>query len=248
MYRQVTNGIPVRMELDIRNRFTNELQSFNIVAEIPGTDPRLKDEVVMIGAHFDSWHNATGATDNAGSSAVMLEAMRILKASGVPLRRTVRIGLWTGEEQGLIGSRQYVAQHFGTAAAPKPAHEKIVAYFNQDNGGGAIRGVWAQGNAAVVPIFKEWLKAIDSDSLPARTVTIRNTGSTDHVPFDAAGIPGFQFLQDPMEYGTRTHHSSQDFFERLVPTDMRHNAVAVAVFAFMAANREQPLPRKPVVQ
>lgn len=248
MYRQVSAGMPVKMELDIRNRFTDDTKSFNIIAEIPGSDPQLKDEVVMIGAHFDSWHNATGATDNAGSSAVMLEAMRILKATGVQLKRTVRIGLWTGEEQGLIGSRQYVAEHFGTNAAPKDDHKRIAAYFNQDNGGGAIRGVFAQGNAAVMPIFNSWLKALDSDSISVRTVTARNTGSTDHVAFDAAGLPGFQFVQDPMEYGTRTHHSSQDFFERLVPTDMKHNAVTVAVFAFLAANRDMPLPRKPVAQ
>jgi carboxypeptidase Q len=244
MYRQVQKRIAVRLELDIRNRFTNELQAFNVVADIPGSDSRLKDEVVMIGAHFDSWHNATGATDNAGSSAVMMEAMRILKASGVSLKRTVRIGLWTGEEQGLIGSRNYVETHFGTAEQPKPGHAKLAAYFNQDNGGGAIRGVWAQGNSAVVPIFREWLKVLDSDSITVRHLTMLNTGSTDHVSFDRAGLPGFQFIQDPMEYGTRTHHSSQDFFERLVPSDMRHNAVAVAVFAYLAANRDQPLPRK----
>ncbi len=244
MYRQVQKGIPVRLELDIRNRFTDETQSFNVVADLPGTDPRLKDEIVMIGAHFDSWHNATGATDNGGSSAVMMEAMRILKASGVPLRRTVRIGLWTGEEQGLIGSREYVEKHFGTAQAPKPGHARLSAYFNQDNGGGAIRGVWAQGNTDVIPIFREWIKALDSDSISVRHVTQLNTGSTDHVSFDRAGLPGFQFLQDPMEYGTRTHHSSQDFFERLVPADMRHNAVVVAAFAYLAANRDQPLPRK----
>jgi Zn-dependent M28 family amino/carboxypeptidase len=178
----------------------------------------------------------------------MLEAMRILKASGVPLRRTVRIGLWTGEEQGLIGSRQYVAKHFGTAAAPGPDREKFSVYFNQDNGGGAIRGVFAQSNAAVMPIFTEWMKVLDSDSISVRTVTIRNTGSTDHASFDGAGLPGFQFVQDPMEYSTRTHHSSQDFYERLVPTDMRHNSVAVAVFAFLAANRDQKFPRKPVAQ
>jgi Zn-dependent M28 family amino/carboxypeptidase len=248
MYRQVSAGIPVRMELDIRNRFTDELQAFNVVAEIPGTDPQLRDEIVMIGAHFDSWHNATGATDNGGSSAVMLEAMRILKSSGVPLRRTVRIGLWTGEEQGLIGSRQYVARHFGSAAEPQPGHEKLSVYFNQDNGGGAIRGVYAQGNSAVMPIFREWMRTVDSDSITVRTVTARNTGSTDHVPFDAAGLPGFQFIQDPMEYGTRTHHSSQDFYERLVPADMRHNAVTVAVFVYLAANRDQRLPRKPAAQ
>jgi Zn-dependent M28 family amino/carboxypeptidase len=249
MYRQIEKGVPVRMELDVRNRFHDaDLNSFNVVAEIPGTDRRLRDEVVMLGAHFDSWHNATGATDNGGPSAIMMEAMRILKASGVPLRRTVRIALWTGEEQGLIGSREYVTTHFGTAASPKPAHRRVSAYFNVDNGGGAIRGVYAQGNEAVVPIFKQWLAAIDSDSITARTVTINSTGSTDHVSFDRVGIPGFQFIQDPMDYGTRTHHSSQDFFERLVPADMRHNAVAVATFVYLAANRDAPLPRKAMVQ
>lgn len=246
MYRQVELGLPVKMDLDIRNRFTDELQSFNIIAEIPGKDPKLKDEVVMIGAHFDSWHNATGATDNAGSSAVMLEVMRILKATGVPLKRTVRIGLWTGEEQGLIGSRQYVATHFGTATEPKPDQKKLSVYFNQDNGEGAIRGFWAQGNAAAIPIFREWMKAVDSDSISVRTATIRTTGSTDHVSFDGAGIPGFQFLQDPMEYSTRTHHSSQDFYERLEPRDMMHNAVTIATFVYLAANRAEMFPRKPL--
>jgi hypothetical protein len=244
MYRQVQKGIPVRLELDVRNRFTDETESFNVIADLPGTDPRLRDEIVMIGAHFDSWHNATGATDNGGSSAVMMEAMRILKASGVPLRRTVRIGLWTGEEQGLIGSRHHVETHFGTAQQPKPGHARLSAYFNQDNGGGAIRGVWAQGNTDVIPIFREWLKVLDSDSITVRHLTQLNTGATDHVSFDRAGLPGFQFIQDPMEYSTRTHHSSQDFYERLVPADMRHNAVVVAVFAYLAANRDQPLPRK----
>jgi carboxypeptidase Q len=243
MYRQVQKGIPVRMELDVRNRFTPDTMSFNLVAELPGTDR--KDEVVMLGAHFDSWHNATGATDNGGSSAVMMEAMRILKASGVPLRRTVRMALWTGEEQGLIGSREYVTRHFGTLEQPKPGHEKVVAYFNQDNGGGAIRGIYTQGNEAAVAVFKEWIRALDSDSITVRHVSMNSTGSTDHVSFDRAGIPGFQFIQDPLEYGTRTHHSSQDFYERLQPADMRHNAVVLAAFAYLAANRDEPLPRKP---
>jgi Zn-dependent M28 family amino/carboxypeptidase len=240
----VEKGQPVKMELDVRNRFTSDnLNSFNVVAELPGTDR--KDEVVMLGAHFDSWHNATGATDNAGSSAVMLEAMRILKATGLPLRRTVRIGLWTGEEQGLIGSRAYVAEHFGTAQQPKADHGKVSVYFNQDNGAGAIRGVWAQSNPAVVPIFDAWLRALDvNPATSARAITLANTGSTDHIAFDAAGIPGFQFLQDPMEYSTRTHHSSQDFYERLVPEDMMHNAVIVAAFVYLAANRDEALPRK----
>jgi len=243
MYRQIEKGIPVRIELDIRNRFTDDLQSFNVIADLPGSDARLKDEVVMIGAHFDSWHNATGATDNAGSSAVMIEAMRILKAAGVPLKRTVRIGLWTGEEQGLIGAREYVAQHFGTAASPKPGHAKLSVYFNQDNGAGAIRGIWAQGNDPAASVFRQWLPAVDSDSITVRHITRLSTGSTDHIAFDRAGLPGFQFLQDPMEYSTRTHHSSQDFFERLVPGDMKHNAVVVAIFAYLAANRDEMIPR-----
>jgi hypothetical protein len=242
MYRQVQKGLPVKMELDVRNRFIPDTMSFNVVAEIPGTDK--KDEVVMLGAHFDSWHGATGATDNGGSSAVVMEAMRILKASGLPMRRTVRMALWTGEEQGLIGAREYVDAHFGTAAAPRPAHRKVSAYFNQDNGGGAIRGIYAQGNEAVVPIFKEWMKPLDSDSITVRHVTLNSTGSTDHVAFDRAGIPGFQFIQDPIEYFTRTHHSSQDFYERLQPADMRHNAVVLATFVYLAANRDEPLPRK----
>jgi Zn-dependent M28 family amino/carboxypeptidase len=245
MYRQVQKGVPVRMELDVRNRFTPDTMSFNVVAELPGTDR--KDEVVMLGAHFDSWHGATGATDNGGSSAVVMEAMRILKASGLPLRRTVRMALWTGEEQGLIGSREYVNTHFGTGDAAKPSHQKVSAYFNQDNGGGAIRGVYAQGNQAVVDIFREWIRTLDSDSISVRHVSITTTGSTDHVSFDRAGIPGFQFIQDPMEYGTRTHHSNQDFFERLQPADMKHNAVVMAAFAYLAANRPELLPRKPAM-
>lgn len=244
MYRTVEKGQPVKMELDVRNRFTSDdLNSFNVVAELPGSDK--KDEIVMLGAHFDSWHNATGATDNAGSSAVMLEAMRILKATGLPLRRTVRIGLWTGEEQGLLGSRAFVAEHFGTEEQPKAEHGKVSVYFNQDNGGGAIRGMWAQSNLMAVPIFDSWFRALDvNPASSARAITLANTGSTDHIAFDAVGIPGFQFLQDPMEYSTRTHHSSQDFYERLVPEDMIHNAVIVASFVYLAANRDEPFPRK----
>ncbi len=244
MFRTVEKGQPVKMELDVRNRFTSDdLNSFNVVAELPGTDK--KDEIVMLGAHFDSWHNATGATDNAGSSAVMLEAMRILKATGLPLRRTVRIGLWTGEEQGLLGSRAFVTEHFGTADQPKTNNSKVSVYFNQDNGGGAIRGIWGQSNLAAVPIFDSWFRAVDvNPATSARAITLANTGSTDHIAFDAVGIPGFQFLQDPMEYSTRTHHSSQDFYERLVPADMMHNAVIVASFVYLAANRDEPFPRK----
>lgn len=249
LWRQLEKGLPVRVELDVRNRFfDDDPNSFNLIAEIPGSDPALRDEVVMIGAHFDSWHGATGATDNGGSSAIMMEVMRILKQTGVPLRRTVRIALWTGEEQGLIGSREYVRAHFWDAEhnAPRPAHDKFSVYFNLDNGAGAIRGIYTQGNEAVAPIFREWMKHVDSDSISVRHVSLNSTGGTDHLSFDAVGLPGFQFIQDPIEYYTRTHHSNQDVFERLLPTDMRHNAVVIATFAYLAANADAKLPRKPV--
>ena len=244
LVRMVEKGVPVTMELDVRNTYhRNDLSSYNIVAEIPGSDPALKDEVVMLGAHFDSWHSGTGATDNAAGSAVMMEAVRLLQATGMKPRRTVRIALWTGEEQGLLGSRAYVREKFGTAEAPKPANEKVSAYFNLDNGTGAIRGVYMQGNEAVRPIFQAWLAPFRDRG--ATTLTLDNTGGTDHLAFDDAGIPGFQFIQDPIEYGTRTHHSNMDTFERLQAEDMKHNAVVVATFVLHAANRDQKLPRKP---
>jgi carboxypeptidase Q len=247
--RILEKGQPVRMEANVKNTFYDQdLDAFNIVAEIPGTDPALKDELVMLGAHFDSWHAGTGATDNAAGSAVMMEALRILKATGVPLRRTVRIGLWTGEENGLLGSRAYVRNTFGnpadtTGTAPvKPAYDKFSGYFNVDNGTGKIRGVYLQGNAAVGPIFTEWMKPFNS--MGAGTVTIRNTGGTDHGSFDAVGLPGWQFIQDAVEYDSRTHHSNMDVFDRLVADDMKHNATIVAAFVYLAANRDAKLPRK----
>ncbi len=247
IHRILQKNVPVRMELDVKTKFyDSDLRSFNIVGELPGTDKR--DEVVMLGAHFDSWHAGTGATDNAAGSAVMLEAMRILKATGLPLRRTVRIGLWTGEEQGLIGSREYVTAHFANRQTmeTKPEHAKFSAYYNLDNGTGAIRGIYLQGNRDAGPVFAEFMKALDSDSISVRTITAGNTGGTDHQSFDAVGLPGFQFIQDPVEYGTRTHHSSQDVYERVLPVDMRHNAVAVAAFVYLTANREGLIPRKPM--
>jgi Zn-dependent M28 family amino/carboxypeptidase len=200
----------------------------------------------MLGAHFDSWHGGTGATDNAAGSAVMMEAMRILKQSGLRLRRTVRLGLWGGEEQGLIGSREYVKAHFADRAdmVLKPEHARLSAYFNVDNGTGAIRGVYLQGNEAVAPIFDAWMKPFDN--LGMTTVTIRDTGGTDHQSFDAVGLPGFQFIQDPVEYGSRTHHSNMDVYERIQDEDMRKNAVIVAAFVYHAATREDKLPRKPL--
>jgi len=250
MARTLEKGIPVKVEIEADNRFYDaDLNSFNIIAEIPGTDRRLRDEVVMLGAHFDSWQTGTGATDNAAGSAVMIEAMRILKATGLPLRRTVRIGLWTGEEQGLIGSRMYVSEHFGTRDSTglhaKPAHEKFSAYYNVDNGTGAIRGVYLQGNEATRPVFQAWIEPFRD--LGVRAVTIRNTGGTDHQSFDRVGLPGFQFIQDPIEYGSRTHHSNQDVYERIQAEDMKKNAVIVASFVYLTANREEKLPRKPAV-
>ena len=235
---------PVKIDLDVKNTFFDDTMSFNVVGELPGTDKA--DELVMLGAHFDSWHSGTGATDNAAGSAVMMEAMRILKASGLPLRRTVRIGLWGGEEQGLLGSRQYVTDTFAdrTTMAVKPPHAKFAGYFNVDNGTGAIRGVYLQGNEAVTPIFEAWMKPFNN--LGMSTLTIRDTGGTDHQAFDAVGLPGFQFIQDPVEYSTRTHHSNMDLYERIQEEDMRKNAVIVASFVYLAANRDQPLPRKPL--
>ena len=237
--------MPVTIDLDVRNTFHDgDTASFNVIGEIPGSDK--SDEVVMLGAHFDSWHGATGATDNASGSAVMMEAMRILKQSGLKLRRTVRIGLWGGEEQGLIGSREYVSAHFANAADMilKPAHAKLAGYFNVDNGTGAIRGVYLQGNETVGPIFSAWMKPFSN--LGMTTLTIRDTGGTDHQSFDRVGLPGFQFIQDDVEYDTRTHHSNMDSYERIQEEDMRKNAVIVAAFAYHAANRDDKLPRKPL--
>ncbi|MBP6773034.1 MAG: M20/M25/M40 family metallo-hydrolase [Gemmatimonadaceae bacterium] len=241
--RTLEKNIPVSIELDIRNTFYDaDLTSFNIIAEIPGTDPVLKDQVVMLGAHFDSWHAGTGATDNAAGSAAMLEAVRILKATGLKPKRTIRIALWTGEEQGLIGSRAWVRQHFGTRDSLSADAAKFSAYFNLDNGTGAIRGVFEQGNAAAAPIFNAWMKPFADKGV--KTVTLANTGGTDHLSFDGIGLPGFQFIQDEVEYGTRTHHSNMDTYERVQDADMKLNAAVIASFVYHAANRPTLFPRK----
>ena len=250
--RTLSRSVPVTLELNAKNTWHDgDPSSFNIVAEIPGTDPRLKDEVVMIGAHFDTWHTGTGATDNSAGTAIMMEALRILKAAKVPLRRTVRIGLWTGEEQGLLGSRAFAREKFGTAdstglkqtAAQAAAHGKFSVYFNVDNGTGKIRGVYMQGNEGAAPVFDAWMAPFKTRGM--RTLTLANTGGTDHLSFDALGLPGFQFIQDPVEYGTRTHHSNMDVFERVQADDMKWNSVVVATFAMQAANRDERFPRKP---
>jgi len=249
MVRQIRAGKNVKLELTMETEFTPASQGFNVIGEIPGTD--LKDEVVMIGAHLDSWHAGTGATDNGAGSAVMMETMRILTSLGKQPRRTIRIALWGGEEQGLLGSRSYVKRTFGERldkTAPydsivlKPAAQKISAYFNMDNGTGKYRGVYLQGNEGVRSIFRAWLAPFEK--MGASTLTLRNTGSTDHVPFDALGIPGFQFIQDPIEYSTRTHHTNMDVFDKVLEDDLKHNAVITASFAWMAANRQGLLPRK----
>jgi carboxypeptidase Q len=245
IWRTLDKKIPVTLQMDIDNKFFDTDQNaHNIVGEIPGTDKA--DELVMIGAHFDSWHSGTGATDNAAGSAVMMEAMRILKATGVRLRRTVRIGLWGGEEEGLLGSREYVKAHFADPEVMqlKPEHAKLAGYFNVDNGTGLIRGVYQQGNEAVAPIFSTWMEPFKNMGMT--TLTIRNTGGTDHLSYDAVGLPGFQFIQDEVEYDSRTHHSNMDVYERIQPNDMMRNAVIVASFVLNTANRDDELPRKPL--
>ena len=247
IYRMVTKGVPVIVEADIKSTYAPMPPMFNVVGEIRGTDKA--DEVVMLGAHFDSWHASTGATDNAAGSAAMLEAMRILKVSGVKLRRTVRIGLWTGEEQGLIGSARYVATHFGggrggrggAATPPTAEHAKFAGYFNIDNGTGAIRGVYLQSIPAVGPIFRAWMEPFKS--LGMTHLNAGNTGGTDHGSFINVGLPGWQFIQDGIEYNSMTHHTNLDSYERLQAEDMRKNATIAAAFAFLAANREDLLPR-----
>jgi hypothetical protein len=248
MVRVLAKNVPVKVELNIQTQFHEETtpNGFNIVAEIPGTDPVLKDEVVILGAHFDSVAAATGATDNATGSAAMMEAMRILKAIGAKPRRTIRIALWGGEEEGLLGSRAYVRQHYAdiTTMALKPDHAKVAAYFNSDNGTGRIRGIWLQSNLAVRPIFETWMEPLRDLGVVA--LGPRSVGSTDHASFDNAGLPGFQFMVDRLEYNSRTHHSNMDFFDRVQRDDMVQQATVVAVFAYNAAMRDEKLPRKPL--
>jgi carboxypeptidase Q len=245
IFRTLEKNIPVTLQINIANRFYDEnLDSFNIIAEIPGTEKA--DEVVMLGAHFDSWDSGTGATDNAAGSAVMMEAMRILEVSGLKMHRTVRLALWTGEEEGLLGSRAYVDKHFAEREKMrlKSEHAKLSAYFNVDNGTGRIRGVYLQGNAAVRPIFEKWMEPFKPMGMT--TLSIRGTGGTDHVSFDEVGLPGFQFIQDPIDYETKTHHTNMDTYERLQEPDLKQMAVIVASFAYQTANADELLPRKPL--
>jgi hypothetical protein len=253
----------VELEIDLKTRFyDDDPMSYNTVAEIPGSDKN--GEIVMLGGHMDSWHTGTGATDNAAGVAVAMEAVRILEALDARPRRTIRIALWSGEEQGLLGSEAYVMQHFATRPIPtdpkerenfslrrapgpltiKPEHAKLSAYFNVDNGTGKIRGIYVQENSAVVPVFEKWLEPLKD--LGATTVTMRNTRGTDHESFDAVGLPGFQFIQDEIEYDTRTHHTNQDVYERLQRDDLMQASVVLATFVWQAAMRDAKLPRKPL--
>jgi|HubBroStandDraft_6_1064221.scaffolds.fasta_scaffold48950_2 carboxypeptidase Q len=245
IFRTLEKNIPVTLRIDIANKFYDDhLDSFNIIAEIPGTDRA--GEVVMMGAHFDSWASGTGATDNAAGSAVVMEAIRILKASNAKMRRTVRLALWTGEEEGLFGSRAYVREHYANRDTMelKPDDAKFSAYFNVDNGTGKFRGIYLQENEAVRPIFEKWMEPFKTDGMT--TLSARGTGGTDHVSFDEVGLPGFQFIQDPIEYETRTHHTNMDVYERIQAADLKQMAVIVASFVYMTANADQVLPRKPL--
>ncbi len=260
LYRMIGHGVTPRMIVNIDAQYhDDDLMGYNTVAEIPGTDPLLKDEVVMLGGHLDSWHASTGATDNASGSAVAMEAARILLATGLKPRRTIRVALWSGEEQGLNGSREYVKQQFGEMkgarafgppdpAAPKPElikaanYDKLSAYYNLDNGTGKIRGVYMQGNPRVKPYFEAWLAPFAD--MGANTVTLLNTSGTDHLSFDRIGLPGFQFIQDTVEYSTRTHHSNQDNYDRLQADDMKQASTIMAAFVYQTAMMDEKMPRK----
>jgi carboxypeptidase Q len=268
LYRLTQAHVPTTVEINVETKVTGEHEhGFDTVAEIPGTDPALKDQVVMVGGHLDSWIAGTGATDNGAGTVVAMEVVRIFKALGIKPRRTIRIALWTGEEQGIFGSKGYVTQHFGSAAtstAPdqmqlpefmrratgpltvKPEQKLISGYFNIDNGTGKIRGIYTQGNYTIAPIFAQWMAPLKD--LGVTAITNRNTGGTDHLSFDAVGIPGFQFIQDDMDYESRTHHSNADTVERLQPADLKQIATVEAIFVYNAAQRDQMLPRKPLPQ
>ncbi len=264
LVRMVQNNVPVTLEVNIEAKFTGDHEhGFNTVAEISGTDPNLKDQVVMVGGHLDSWISGTGATDNGAGSVVAMEAVRILKALDIKPRRTIRIALWSGEEQGIYGSQGYAKQHFGTFAAPNPPEpeniplymrtkgaltttkewETLDAYYNLDNGTGKVRGVYTQENYAIGPIFAQWIAPLKD--LGVSTISDQNTGGTDHLSFDAMGLPAFQYIQDPLDYETRTHHSDMDTVDRLHAADLAQAAVVEAIFIYNTSERDAMMPRKP---
>lgn len=266
MHRLVSHGVPVSLRLNIATQFYGDHETGNdVIAEIPGTDPALKDQVVMMGGHLDSWIAGTGATDDGAGAIIALEAMRILRALNIQPRRTIRVGLWGGEEQGIFGSAGYVSNHFGKASysskpeekdipdflrqptgpiVTKPEHATFDAYFNADNGTGKFLGIFAEGNSAVANIFQQWVAPISD--LGFTTISLRNTGATDHVSFDQVGLPGFQFIQDPRDYESRTHHTNLDTYERLSEPDLKQAAVIMAIFVYNTAQRDAMLPRKPM--
>ncbi|MDO3624887.1 M20/M25/M40 family metallo-hydrolase [Mucilaginibacter sp. BT774] len=247
--RLIESGHTVELSLNIKGKFYSEdTKGYNVVAEIPGSDPKLKAQLVMLGGHMDSWPAGTGATDNGAGCIVMMEAVRLLDSLHLKPKRTIRIALWSAEEEGLLGSYAYVKNHFGNGETGvfKPEQAKISAYFNLDNGSGKIRGIFAQKNDAVKPIFEQWL--VPFADMGAKTVTMSNTGSTDHLSFDWADIPGFQFIQDPLDYETKTHHTNMDTYDYLQIDDLKQAAVIVASFVYQAANRPEMLPRKAPVK
>ncbi len=245
MRRILEAGSPLKIRVELESRALDaQSRGYNVLAEIPGNDPSLTTEIVMLGAHLDSWHAGTGATDDAAGCVAVLEAVRLLRELDIPLRRTLRVALWSGEEQGLLGSRAYVKNHFADAETARKLedYERLSAYFNLDNGSGKIRGIYLQGNDAVRPIFEDFIAPIRD--LGVTAVTIRNTGGTDHIPFDAVGLPGFQFIQDPLDYETRTHHSNMDVYEHVSIPDLRQAAVVMAWFAYRTAQLDERLPRE----
>jgi carboxypeptidase Q len=247
LQRLLDYGQSVILEMNVQNKFyIDDLTGYNVVAEIPGTDPTLKNQVVMFGGHLDSWHSGTGATDNAAGCIATMEAIRVLKSLGVKPKRTIRIALWGAEEQGLLGSFGYVRKHFGNLRDMKltPEQEKVSVYFNLDNGTGKIRGIYLQNNEKVRDIFSAWLQPFAS--MGATGITSSNIGSTDHSMFDMVGIPAFQFIQDPMEYETRTHHTNMDVYNYLSIEDLKQAAIIIAAFVYNASMREEMLPRKPL--
>ena len=245
MARMLANGVPVSMDIDIQNKFTDNNVVENIIAEIPGTDPKLKDEVVLIGGHLDSWHGGTGAADNASGCIVMTEALRIIKESGIQPRRTIRLALWGGEEQGLLGSRGYVQSYLYDTQAnqPKKGFDQFALYLNMDNGSGKYRGIYLEENDMAVPFMEVWMKALES--MDFKTITLRRTSGTDHQSFDRYGLPGYQFIQDDLEYD-RGYHTAMDTYERLIIADLKYNAVVTAWLALCAAMDDNKIPRKPV--
>lgn len=246
--RLLASGQPVEVALNIKGKFYgDDTKGYNVIGEIPGTDPVLKDQIVMLGGHLDSWNAATGATDNAAGSTVMLEVVRLLDSLHLKPKRTIRIALWSGEEQGVYGSYNYVKNHFGNGETGvlKPEQAKVSAYFNLDDGTGKIRGIFCDGDTAIKPIFEQWLTPFHD--LGAQTVTLRGSGSTDHVSFEWAGIPGFQFIQDPLDYESKTHHTNMDTYDYLQLDDMKQAAIIVAAFVYQASMRPDLLPRKKLV-